>query len=197
MSCLSDPLSIPLAVSFPKSVHTVCIMFCQQPHLHVPLICFTSHALLTGYIGDDYPAQIPLKLPSVGLALEYGEPNFSLLADDEWGTQFPPSDGFTDIGNRAFLISMVHQMHCLDVIRVGFVTNRTGSAHHIEHCLRYLRQIVLCYADATLEPSQPALSADGVLLHQANGVGSIHRCKDWRALRKYMEEYPARDPEPL
>ncbi|TFK83073.1 hypothetical protein K466DRAFT_275261 [Polyporus arcularius HHB13444] len=111
------------------------------------------------YVEDDFPSQLPLRLPSVGLVLANGAPHFSLYADDDWGTLFPESDGFTDLGpkNRTFLISFVHQLHCLDVFRVGFVTNRTGFAHHVEHCLRYMRQAVLCYADTTLEVDHPGL----------------------------------------
>ncbi|TFK84805.1 hypothetical protein K466DRAFT_495922 [Polyporus arcularius HHB13444] len=146
------------------------------------------------YIGYDFPAQLPLQLASVGLSLddESDGSHFSLEADDEWGTQFPLHDGFTSLGrsNRTFLVSMVHQMHCLDVIRVGFVTNATGYHRHVEHCLRYLRQIVLCYADTTLEVDEPGIK-DGEMAHAASGVGAIHRCKDWTVLRRYLEAHPS------
>ncbi|KAI0716723.1 hypothetical protein C8Q76DRAFT_617086 [Earliella scabrosa] len=146
------------------------------------------------YIGDDFPAQLPLKLPSSGLVLTTGKPHFSLLADDDWATLFPAEggDGFIALGphNRTFLVSMVHQLHCLDVIRVGFVTNRTNAAEHIEHCLRYLRQMVLCYSDATLEVDDPGL-LNGRLEHSASGVGMVHRCKDWTVLRDFMDTHPA------
>ncbi|KAI0370521.1 hypothetical protein BV20DRAFT_966409 [Pilatotrama ljubarskyi] len=160
------------------------------------------------YAGDDFPAQLPLKLPSVGLVLTADASHFSLYADDEWATLFPLSDGFTTLRpssasalpsnasgapGRTFLISMVHQLHCLDVLRVAFVTNRTGAAHHVEHCLRYLRQTVLCDADATLEPDEPGVR-DGRWEHAASGVGAVHRCRDWTVLRRYLDEHPA---EPL
>lgn len=87
---------------------------------------------------------------------------------------------------------MIHQLHCLDIIRVGFVVNGTNAAHHIEHCLRYLRQVVLCYADITLEVDTPVM-VDGQLEHAAGGVGMVHRCKDWTAVRSYLEENPASD----
>ena len=93
-----------------------------------------------------------------------------------------------------FLVSFIHQLHCLDVIRVGFVTNRTGYAQHIQHCLRYLRQAVLCYADTTLEPDEPVLRDDGKWVHAAGGVGSVHRCKDWRVLFDYLVDH---EPGPV
>ncbi|KAI0763052.1 hypothetical protein BD413DRAFT_436940, partial [Trametes elegans] len=163
------------------------------------------------YIGDDFPAQLPLMLPAVGLALSSDAPHFSLYADDDWGTLFPLSDGFTTLypsrpsssdsdapparQGRTFLVSMVHQLHCLDVLRVTFAANRTGpaAAQHVEHCLRYLRQLVLCHADATLEPDEPGVR-DGRWEHAASGVGAVHRCRDWTVLRRYMDEHPA---EPL
>lgn len=152
----------------------------QAPHVHT-------------YVGDDHPSQLPLVLPHVGLELESGEGHFSLYDDDDWGTLFP-SDGFVAIGpnNRTFLVSLYHQFHCLDIIRVGYVVNRTHAAEHIQHCLRYLRQALLCHADTTLEVDIPQISPDdGKLYHTANGVGSVHRCRDWTVLRQYMLEHPS------
>ncbi|KIM67645.1 hypothetical protein SCLCIDRAFT_107594 [Scleroderma citrinum Foug A] len=144
------------------------------------------------WVGDDHPTQLPLELPEVGLVLEDGHPHFDLWDDDEWGTLFP-SDGFARVGphNRTFVVSLYHQFHCLDVIRVGYLVNRTHAAHHIQHCLRYLRQILLCHADTTLEPDIPQMAPDGSWHHTANGVGAVHRCRDWTKLRRYMLENPS------
>ncbi|KAI0754397.1 hypothetical protein C8Q80DRAFT_1247094 [Daedaleopsis nitida] len=149
---------------------------------------------------SNFPSRLPIALPSNRLVLESGAPRFSLQADDEWAALFPASDGFTDLpaasnlgvlaSQRTFLVSMVHQLHCLDVFRVGFLTNRTGYAHHVEHCLRYMLQIVLCNADMTLEADEPGMQ-DGRWFHAASGVGSVHECKDWEVLRKYLDEHPA------
>ncbi|KAI0323818.1 hypothetical protein GY45DRAFT_1357458 [Cubamyces sp. BRFM 1775] len=203
------------------------------------LLCFTilnatfisrtlsavEHALLPtkavySYIGDDFPTELPIELPRVGLAFTSGEPYFSTYADDEWGAIFPPNDGFLPIGpphlNRTFLLSFVHQLHCLDVLRVGYALpndapssnlessphgNEQGSpggrkaefAHHVQHCLRYLRQTILCHADTTLEESRVGWK-DGKWGYLASGYGSVHRCKDWTALRRYLGEHP---PAPL
>ncbi|KAI0642761.1 hypothetical protein C8Q79DRAFT_878344, partial [Trametes meyenii] len=161
------------------------------------------------YVGDDYPAQLPIMLPPAALVLSTDASHFSLDADDDWGSLFPLSDGFTTLrpgpsesphththargGGRTFLVSMVHQLHCLDVLRVAFATNRTSDPHarvHATHCLRYLRQAVLCHADATLEPDEPGVR-DGRWEHAASGVGVVHRCRDWTVLRRYMDAHPA------
>lgn len=149
---------------------------------------------LSAFQGSDYPAELPLEVPDVGMSLDGSGDHFSLFDDEEWGTQFP-ADGFTDLGpsQRPFVIAMFHQMHCLDVIRVGFVTNRTGSAHHITHCLRYLRQTVLCKADTTLEETLFKRAAVGNEWRAgSNGVGMVHRCRDWTAVFKYLREFPSK-----
>ncbi|KAH9899219.1 hypothetical protein C8Q73DRAFT_787130 [Cubamyces lactineus] len=157
------------------------------------------------YIGDDFPAQLPLDIPLAGLVLSSDASHFALDADDDWGALFPLSDGFTTLyprspspgdseSGRTFLISMVHQLHCLDVLRVTFAANRTDApAHaHVAHCLRYLRQAVLCLADATLEPDEPGMRG-GRWEHAASGVGAVHRCRDWTVLRRYLDEHPAEE----
>ncbi|EIW55055.1 uncharacterized protein TRAVEDRAFT_22847 [Trametes versicolor FP-101664 SS1] len=149
------------------------------------------------YVGDDFPTELPTRLAAVGLVVEDGAPRFSLTADNEWATVYPANDGFTALGpaNRTFLVAMVHQMHCLDVLRVGFAMHGAPEyTAHAEHCLRYLRQAILCAADPTLEPSTPRLNKHREWTHAASGEGSVHRCRDWTALGRYLAEHP---PGPL
>lgn len=138
----------------------------------------TEHTSLA-YIGSDYPAELPLDIPSVGLELEGTEPHYALKSDADWKSIYPqPRMGFTSLGqsNRTFMVSMYHQLHCLDVIRVGFVVNGSDAYHHIEHCLRYLRQILLCKADTTLEVTDGERTDEhGRILEGASGLGMIHR----------------------
>ncbi|KAI0047500.1 hypothetical protein FA95DRAFT_1492400 [Auriscalpium vulgare] len=143
------------------------------------------------YAGSDHPAQLPLDLPAVGLVLEYSDPHFSLWDDAEWATLFP-AEGFTDLGpaQQPYLLSVVHQMHCLDIIRVGFLRNRAGDAHHVENCLRYMRQIVLCKADTTLEETG-VHEIGGRNETDGSGVGMVHRCRDWTKVRQYLLDNPS------
>ncbi|EPQ57616.1 hypothetical protein GLOTRDRAFT_137892 [Gloeophyllum trabeum ATCC 11539] len=145
------------------------------------------------YIGHDHPDQLPIDLPEVGLVLTPDAEHFDLWNDTEWGALFPTS-GFVPLpapqNQTTFLISMTHQLHCLDVIRVGFLTNRTGAAEHVQHCLRYLRQAVLCYADTTLEEDEPAwFPEERRWRHGGSGVGSVHRCRDWTVVNRYLREH--------
>ncbi|KAF8514434.1 hypothetical protein BU17DRAFT_52579, partial [Hysterangium stoloniferum] len=141
------------------------------------------------WVGADYPAQIPLTLQTVGMSVVEG-PHFTLYSDSDWGTIFPsPNEGFIQFGpdKRWFIPAIYHQLHCLDAIRVSFVTNGSYAAAHTQHCLRYLRQAVLCSADMTLEETVWKTNLHGKRVPAADGVGMVHRCKDWTVLREWME----------
>ena len=115
----------------------------------------------------------------------------SLLNDTEWGSLFA-TEGFVDLGpkNRTFHVTMIHQLHCLDIIRVGYLSKGGHWTHHVEHCLRYLLQGVLCAADTTLEQDVPAF-IDGQWVHGGSGIGKVHRCRDWTKVYDYMLRHPA------
>ena len=210
MSPTSTPRAYLLLVAVTALNMVFIIYFTNQFARLVPSevsysMCYTprssltssAHGIVSAYVDHDFPAQLPLRLSTVGLVIEPGYPHFSLYADDDWGTLFPKSSGFTDLGpsNRTFLVSSMHQIHCLDVFRVAFVTNRTGMAHHVQHCLHYMRQVVLCNADTTLEPAFAELH-EGQWVYGANAVSSTHRCKDWTALRRYLDDHPAGPARP-
>ncbi|KIJ54787.1 hypothetical protein M422DRAFT_24677 [Sphaerobolus stellatus SS14] len=140
------------------------------------------------YLGEDHPSQLPIELDTVGLKIDSGAGHFELWDDEEWGTMFP-SSGFIELGphKRPFQVSFVHQLHCLDGIRTAFLLNDTYAAKHLTHCLRFLRQTILCSADTTLDggfilPSEKT----GEMLYAARGDGSVHRCKDWTKLTRYL-----------
>ncbi|KAH9941736.1 uncharacterized protein BXZ73DRAFT_98128 [Epithele typhae] len=157
------------------------------------------------YVGDDFPAQAPISLPATTHVQTSGEPAHALDADAEWGALFPSTDGFvtlrpppaassalsnTTATGRTFLVSAVHELHCLDVFRVAIAdAARPGARAHVAHCLRYMLQLVRCRADATLEADEPGVR-DGRWAHAASGVGAVHVCRDWRALWAWVEAHP-------
>lgn len=56
--------------------------------------------------------------------------------------------------NRAFVVSMFHQLHCMTNFRHAFLKNSqlaASGAAHMGHCLKYIRQEIMCKADLTLE----------------------------------------------
>ncbi|KAJ7022735.1 hypothetical protein C8F04DRAFT_1137192 [Mycena alexandri] len=136
------------------------------------------------YKDDDYPHQLPLRVPSVALKIEdsarYGLSDFNAYADWRTTDLFPRSNGFVKLGpeGRTFGIAMFHQMHCLQRIRTAIVQGDPG--HHTRHCLNLLRQTVLCASDTTLDPLNSAKGTDG--------LGIVHVCRDWEKVYDFVEE---------
>lgn len=84
---------------------------------------------------------------------------------------------------------MYHQFHCLNALR-GLIKDRSELSAlrvgHANHCLNFLRQILLCNADMTLEPTTPTV----VQQHHINvvtGIGVTHQCRDWAQVREFAE----------
>ena len=56
---------------------------------------------------------------------------------------------------------------------------------HVEHCFDYLRQLVMCAADATLEHVQEGNEdMDAVV-----GWGIGHQCRDWNVIWQFAEDH--------
>ncbi|KAG1798716.1 hypothetical protein EV424DRAFT_1332873, partial [Suillus variegatus] len=70
---------------------------------------------------------------------------------------------------RLFGVSMFHQLHCLQMIRLALIN---GPNDHSGHCLNFLRQAILCNSDTTLDPR----------------LGVTHICRDWSQVYAYIEE---------
>ena len=81
--------------------------------------------MLLGCDGDDFPTQLPYKLHTVDLVLDTDEEQSGLHANADWATREYSSDGLADVGpsNRTFVVSVVHQMHSLEVFCVWSTTN--------------------------------------------------------------------------
>lgn len=124
---------------------------------------------------------------------------YSIYADSDWASLFPRGNGWVALGPKPefYALSMYHQMHCLDAMRFAYAAaksgtltfpgNGTGVDHHMNHCLTYLREGILCAADTTLERSS-VQNKDGRLDHGATGMGMTHKCHDWVQVQKYLEE---------
>ena len=117
---------------------------------------------------------------------------FSLHNDTAWGSVFATGGSVRgSSGNQTYLVSMIHQLHCLDLIRAAYVTKKTDFPGHVGHCMRYLLQAVLCNADPTLEEEGWEM-VDGKMQHYVHQWGVEHRCRDRSALEKYLIENEAK-----
>ncbi|THU89930.1 hypothetical protein K435DRAFT_781421 [Dendrothele bispora CBS 962.96] len=72
---------------------------------------------------------------------------------------------------------MFHELHCLRRMRATFTSFDPEGWDHIQHCLNYLREMVLCKADITLE------RGDFMTRNMTEvRLGATHLCRDWEAI---------------
>lgn len=91
-------------------------------------------------------------------------------------------------------VSVFHQVHCLAMLRhalhslqEGIESHRTVPAH-LDHCLDYIRESLMCSGDTTLEwPSELHQEGDRIT-GSVDGTGVPHTCRDWEAIRNYAIE---------
>ena len=62
--------------------------------------------------------------------------------------------------------------------------------HHLMHCLEYLLQNVMCYADETLL-YVGRVNANVHADHPMGGLGSRRMCRDWNKLQAWAAERSA------
>jgi hypothetical protein len=138
------------------------------------------------YIGDDHPIELPLDLDIVALTFEDSK-HYSTSGPTAWSEwdlldSFPEGHGFVRLGpnGRLFGVSMFHQIHCLQMIRLALIN---GPNDHSGHCLNFLRQAILCNSDTTLDPVYISGSMAG-----SDGLGVTHICRDWSQVYEYIKE---------
>ncbi|KAK7676297.1 hypothetical protein QCA50_020751 [Cerrena zonata] len=131
------------------------------------------------------------------VALKYEEIGYAPEDDSiDWDAIVPPGRGFIryDEGGeeKYYAATLYHQIHCLNNLEAVFRAYRNGSALHVDahlmHCFGYLRQLVLCAADTTLEPSETVVNRHGQVRHIVFGTGAMHQCRDWRQVWDYAAE---------
>ncbi|KAK0433993.1 hypothetical protein EV421DRAFT_1892846 [Armillaria borealis] len=131
------------------------------------------------FIDNDFPEHWPLDLPNVLMMMEesshYGISG--LDSREEWATTATYGFGYLRLGQeqRRFALSMWHQLHCLRLMRTALDGDYDqGVRGHMQHCLTYLRQMILCNPDLTLEPAD-MLTRN----YEIKRMGATHICKDW------------------
>jgi hypothetical protein len=87
---------------------------------------------------------------------------------------------------KVYGVSWTHQLHCLIMLRDEFhcVKGELDACEprskgeeaffhsHVEHCWSYLRQIIDCNSDMTVEAAEP-----GSIHPRINGFGVNHQCR--------------------
>jgi hypothetical protein len=115
------------------------------PSLNVSQILITT--MRAAYIGDDYPELWDISsAPSPGMIVEETRAypiNGGHNALEIWATSSSKGFGYVRLGseNRAFAVSMFHQLHCVRLLRAALAGRYDSYAQgHMHHCLNYLRQ---------------------------------------------------------
>ncbi|KAI2898066.1 hypothetical protein CBS76997_1565 [Aspergillus niger] len=98
----------------------------------------------------------------------------------------PPNKDVLAGTANVYMLSVHHQLHCLKQLHVATLHFPGGngqqnhaedseSVRHMEHCVDYLRQAILCAGDATLEGPDPGKKT-------LSGYGTTHQCRKWDGL---------------
>ncbi|EJF62014.1 hypothetical protein BD309DRAFT_972172 [Dichomitus squalens] len=109
---------------------------------------------------------------------------YDLNASQAWAA-LVPGDGIVHLGaqHEPFMVSMFHQLRCLDVMRDQLTKTRAQREEQpARHCMNYIRQMILCRGDTNLDPYQYPSNIHPVEPHP------VRRCLDWRAVYEAVEE---------
>ncbi|KAJ7662325.1 hypothetical protein B0H17DRAFT_1020178 [Mycena rosella] len=141
------------------------------------------------YVGDDYPELWPVSLlQEVAMTVEetWSYPIHGDDAQELWATTSSKGFGYVRLGpeHRAFAVAMFHQLHCVRLLRAALDGRYDAvSRGHMHHCLNYIRQMILCSPNLTLEPPD-VLSRD----FEIGRIGATHVCSDWSAMYRDAAE---------
>ncbi|GJJ08927.1 hypothetical protein Clacol_003147 [Clathrus columnatus] len=145
-----------------------------------------SQSRTYSYVGNDYPMRVPLDLGTAEMTFDCSAQYDinSSFSGEIWSKSMDTrSGGFVRLGDdyRVFAVSMYHQLHCMGALQHS-LAQADGKPSpmdvHIQHCLNYLRQFILCSADGTQEP--PVKVAD--LKTQGCAPPYRRQCRNWNKL---------------
>jgi hypothetical protein len=105
------------------------------------------------------------------------------VSHDMWIAKLLSGDGYFQLGPnyRAFSAAMWHELHCFRIIYLLLddpTDTSFGGEQHLQHCLNYLRQYILCNADDTLEPGDYHIEPTPPFSRQ---------CLDWTRMYDFKE----------
>ncbi|KAJ7792081.1 hypothetical protein B0H13DRAFT_2394080 [Mycena leptocephala] len=190
------PLDFPVALGSIAVVFNASLVVWQVwrqfcPPSIIPAADLPAHS----YVGQDYPLKYPMiPLDTVAITL-HESVHFSLnfsdpMEEEAWFLySMIPKGTHTRLGpqQRVFAITVSHQLHCLRRIYLAFANreDERASAEHVNHCLNYLRQTLLCEATDTLERGD-FMERD----YESDRVGGTLVCKDWeKAFQSFDEKW--------
>ncbi|KAI0150788.1 hypothetical protein GGR57DRAFT_514058 [Xylariaceae sp. FL1272] len=161
-----------------------------------------GHLITHDHATDVVPTMTSKSVVFLEEAAYSAPPNISNAA---WESLIPVGRGFIELedGNlghkRRYCVSVFHQLHCLDMLRRGYYSaagyssngaierhSHAGQPAHMQHCFDYIRQALMCAADATLEEREESISG-------VKGWGTTHKCRDFEALQRWTSDHRYND----
>ncbi|KJA15121.1 hypothetical protein HYPSUDRAFT_149575 [Hypholoma sublateritium FD-334 SS-4] len=114
--------------------------------------------------------------------------HYQISRDDEEWSRLIPGDGTVHLTSpisdtQEYTVSIYHQLKCLNIIRKNIVEVEHRQLQEpvfnaitplTQHCINYLREMVLCRSDLDLETVAGRPKAD-IILYQ-------YQCWDWEAV---------------
>ncbi|KAF7357608.1 Hydrolase-4 domain-containing protein [Mycena sanguinolenta] len=142
------------------------------------------------YIADDFPEFWDIGDDTkVAFSVQETEhyPVTGRDAAEEWASYTPKGAGYLRLGpeGREFALAMTHEDHCLRLIR-GVLENPSWSkANAMPYCFNYIRQMILCSPNLTLESPDDFADARNFTSRRH---GAVHVCRDWRKVHAALAD---------
>jgi hypothetical protein len=132
-----------------------------------------------------WPADVPPTFPSQ--PIPEIQVNFGLLDELVWEDLLPHEFAQVYLGQAElpYVPSMFHSLHCVRMFRKALQDKAVSmlgkrDTMHITHCVNYVRQMLLCQADATLESVQNA--------GDRHGTPGLRVCRDWKTVERETDK---------
>lgn len=149
------------------------------------LLFFTSDNCLYKEYSDTYSFQRVLSNTTIRQIQTFmGESSVHLRMEDdaEWNAFIPENGLVRAEEGQVFTPTMVHEIKCINIIRERVIAlgrhpeleTKNVRRHEVaNHCVNYLRQMLLCHGDPTVEI---------VFGKPAGAHGGLQSCWDWEAI---------------
>ncbi|KIJ44345.1 hypothetical protein M422DRAFT_779430 [Sphaerobolus stellatus SS14] len=151
--------------------------------------------MLSSRKGPSLEVQFPIAIQPATLTMSNAHEFGFHTNDSNWDAILPKGAGFFYYpeNQEYYFVTHYHQLHCLGALRRQFLASGLNATKmglgHVDHCLIYLRQTLLCNVDMTLEPVDHYHEAPNGILHKVvTGLGVDHRCLDWSQVWEFMDD---------
>ncbi|KAJ9218319.1 hypothetical protein DTO166G4_185 [Paecilomyces variotii] len=114
--------------------------------------------------------------------------------DTVWNAIIPNGLGYIkhpELAPELSVVGVIHQLHCLYLVRRAYYSTASNNedfdfnidrAPHVAHCFDYLRQSLMCAADANLEPATQ-------MINNNPNWGFDRQCRSYEEVKAWAEQW--------